>query len=243
MENNKVIIIGASSGIWEQLAKDMASKWYLVGITWRRKELLEKIQSEYPNQIKIKAFDIWDLEICIKSIEELKNELWWLDLLILWAWTGEVNQNIDFSIEFKVIKTNIIWRTAIADWTISYFTQQGKWHFVAITSISALRWMWDCPSYNATKAYQSNYVESLRLYIDKKMVPVKILEVQPWFVETRMAQWNLFWVCSLPKASKQILEAIEKSKKHIYLSKRWRLFAWIMKFSPYWMYKKITSSV
>jgi len=239
----KIIIIGASSGIWEQLAKDLAQKWHIVGITWRRKELLEKIKKQFPNQIKFKDFNISNPDFCMLKIEELKNEIGWLDLLILSAWTWEINPSLSFDIEYQTIKTNIVWRTAITDWAINYFIQQKKWHFVAITSISALRWMWDCPSYNDTKAYQSNYIESLRLYIDKKMFPVKILEVQPWFVDTRMAQWSLFWVCPLPKASKQILEAIEKSKNHIYLSKRWRLFAWIMKLSPYWIYKKITNSI
>jgi short-subunit dehydrogenase len=221
----------------------MILQGYLVGVTWRRRELLEKIQSQHPDNIKFRAFDIWDLEACIKGIEELKDELWWVDIFILWAWTWFTNPSLSFDIEYETIKTNVIWWTAIADWTIDYFIQQKKWHFVAITSISALRWMWDCPSYNATKAYQSNYIESLRLYVDKKKISIKILEVQPWFVNTRMAQWNLFWVCSLPKASEQIREAIEKSKKHIYLSKRWRLITWVMKLSPYRIYRKVVNSM
>jgi len=235
----KVIIVGGSSGIWEQLAKDMTSKWYIVGVTWRRKELLEKIRKQHNNKIEIQDFDVSDTKIATEQMENLLKKIWWMDILVLSAGTWQENFNLDFDIEYETIKTNIIGWTNIIDWATKYFIKQWFWHVVAITSIASLRGTWWCPSYNATKAYQSNYIESLRLNVDKRNLPIQILEVQPWFVDTRMAQWNLFWVCSVPKASKQILQAIEKWKKHIYVSKKWRLLAWLMKIIPYKIYKNI----
>ncbi len=237
----KAIIVGGSSGIGEQLAKDMSTKWYMIGVTWRRKEALEKLKKQLNDKIEIQDFDVSDTKIATEQMEKLLKKIWWMDILVLSAWTWQDNFNLDFDIEYETIKTNIIGRTNIIDWATKYFIKQWFWHIVAITSIASLRGIWWCPSYNATKAYQSNYIESLRLNIDKRELPIQILEVQPWFINTRMAQWNLFWVCPVPKASKQILQAIEKWKKHIYVSKKWRLFAWIMKISPYKIYKKIVN--
>lgn len=239
----KVIIVWASSWIGKQLTVDMAKKWYQIGIIGRREELLEDIQKKYPHNIHTECLDIADEISCIAGLEKLREKLWGMDILILSAGVGYENSDLIFEKEHDTIKVNIVGRTRIATYCMSYFLQQNSWIFIPITSISALRGMWGCPSYNASKAYQSNYIESLRLLADKKKANIHILEVQPWYIDTKMAQWNLFWVCPLPKASQQILNAIQKKKKHIYLSKRRRIIAWIMKILPYSIYSKITNSL
>lgn len=235
----KVMIIGWSSGIWEQLSIDMYNKGYKVAVTWRRKKLLQRLRKQHNNQIEIQDFDISDTKITIQNMENLAGSIWWLDIFVLSAWIGKDNINLDFDIENQTIQTNVVGRTNCIDRATNYFIQQWSWYIVVITSIAALRGAWWCPSYNATKAYQSNYIESLRLTIEKRGAPIKILEVQPWFIDTRMAQWKVFWVCSVQKASKQILQAIRRWKTHIYISKRWRLIAWLMKIIPYKIYKEI----
>ena len=237
----KVIIIWWTSGIWEQLTKDMIHAWYRVGVTGRRKILLEKLKKQYGNKIEIQDFDMSDTQIANQQIEMLVQKLWWLDIFILSAWIWKDNVDLDFGIEHKTIKTNVVGWTNSIDWATRYFIKQWFWYIVAITSIASLRGVWWCPSYNATKAYQSNYIESLRLNIDRRNLPILVLEVQPWFVDTKMAQWNIFWLCSVPKASKQILLAIKNWKRHIYISKRWRVIAWLMKIIPYKIYKKISN--
>ncbi len=240
----KIIIIWATSGIWEQVAKDMVERWYVVGVTWRREQQLVALQKEYgAEKIKISNFDITDTELALQKIEKLVEKLGGVDIFLLSSWTWKENTELDFNIEYEVIKTNIIGRTNLMDRATRYFIKQKKWHIVAITSISALRGMDSCPNYNATKAYQSNYIESLRLNIDKRKLPIDVLEVQPWFIQTKMAQWNLFWVTPVAKASKQILHAIQKKKRHIYVSKKRRLIARVMKVSSYKLYKKIINGI
>ena len=239
----KVIIIWWTSGIWEQLTKDMIHAWYRVGVTGRRKILLEKLKKQYGNKIEIQNFDISDTQIANQQVELLVEKLWWLDIFILSAWIWKDNFNLDFGIEYETIKTNVVGWTNSIDWATRYFIKQWFWYVVGITSIASLRGVCWCPSYNATKAYQSNYIESLRLNIDKRNLPILVLEVQPWFVDTKMAQWKIFWLCSVPKASKQILQAIKNWKKHIYIAKRWKMIAWIMRITPYKIYKKIINGL
>lgn len=237
----KVIIIWWSSGIGEQVAKDMINEWYSVGVMGRRKILLEKLKKQYNHNIEIQDIDIGYIRIANEKIEKLVAKLWWLDILILSAWTWKENFDLDFDSEHETIKTNVLGWTNSIDRATRYFIKQWFWHIVAITSIASLRGEWSCPSYNASKAYQSNYIESLRLNIDKRNLPIKVLEVQPWFIDTRMAQWNVFWLCSVPKASKHIVQAIKRWREHIYVSKRWKIVAWIIKMLPYKMYKKIVN--
>jgi len=47
---NKVIIIGATSGIGKKLAKIFSNQGYEVGILGRRERLLEEFSTELPNK-------------------------------------------------------------------------------------------------------------------------------------------------------------------------------------------------
>jgi short-subunit dehydrogenase len=55
-----------------------------------------------------------------------------------------------------------------------------------------------------------------------------------------MAKGNKqFWVVSLEKATLQIFEAIESKRFRVYISKRWRLIAMLMKIVPLFIYRRI----
>ena len=51
----KAIVVGASSGIGRELAKQFAANNYTVGITGRRTNLLEELKSEQPDLFIIKT--------------------------------------------------------------------------------------------------------------------------------------------------------------------------------------------
>ena len=59
----KAIIIGATSGIGEGLAKILTDNNYKVGITGRRTELLEALKAQKPNDYFISSFDISNTQI------------------------------------------------------------------------------------------------------------------------------------------------------------------------------------
>ena len=67
--DNKVIIIGATSGIGRELAIMYARNKWLVGATGRRKELLQSLQAEFPENIITECFDVTEGE----NIESIKN--------------------------------------------------------------------------------------------------------------------------------------------------------------------------
>jgi short-subunit dehydrogenase len=69
---------------------------------------------------------------------------------------------------------------------------------------------------------------------------IKITDVQPGFVDTPMAKGDgLFWVSPVKKAVNQIYSAILKGKRKVYITKRWRLIAWILKIVPNWLLEKM----
>lgn len=210
----KAIIIGATSGIGKGLAMLLADKDYKVGITGRRSGLLNELLTKKPDSFLTKTIDITDTQTSIEKLNELVLELGGLDLLVISSGTGDINEKLDFEIEKLTIDTNVIGFTAIADWTFKYFEKQKFGHLVAISSIAGLRGGRHAPSYNATKAFQINYLEGLRQKAKNLRTKIYVTDIRPGFVNTDMAKGDgLFWVMPVNKVVKQIYIAIKKKEK------------------------------
>jgi short-subunit dehydrogenase len=236
----KAIIIGATSGIGQGLAKVLVENDYIVGITGRRTELLEKLKLKSPNKYFIKTFDITDTKVTVEKLEELTSELGGLDLLIISSGTGELNDRLNFEIEKHTINTNVIGFTCIADWTYKYFEKQKQGHLVAISSIGGLRGSRQAPSYNASKAYQIKYLEGLRQKATKLKEQIFITDIRPGLVDTEMAKGQgKFWVMPVKKTVQQIYGAIKKKRKIAYVTKRWGIIANILKRIPTPIYDRM----
>jgi len=240
MEMKKAIIIGATSGIGKSLAELLLTEGYAVGITGRREGLFQSIKTQDASRIIFKKMDVQDLSTVEPICNELVSQLGGMDLLVISAGIGEQNKNLNFDIENSVIKTNIQGFTCIADWSLRYFKEQGYGHLVNISSIAGIRGNGIAPSYNATKAYQINYLEGLRINVKEYGSRIIVSDVRPGFVDTAMAKGEgLFWVAPVRKAAEQIHEAIKQKKKVVYITKRWRLIALLLRIIPFSILKRI----
>lgn len=236
----RCIIIGATSGIGQALAELLLQNDYMIGVTGRREMLLDTLKEKNPDRVFVKRMDIQDLSAIEVSCKELVDQMGGLDLMIISAGIGEENKNLNFEIEHDVIKTNVQGFTCLADWGMRYFKEQGHGHLVNISSIAGIRGNGIAPSYNATKAYQINYLEGLRINAKNFGSSITVTDVRPGFVDTAMAKGDgLFWVAPVEKASKQIYRAIKQKKQVVYVSKRWKLIGILLKLIPYSLLKRL----
>jgi len=162
----KAIVIGATSGIGKSLSEVLIQNGYAVGVTGRRLEILTTLKEKNPDKISYCQMDVQDVSSIETIFDNLVNQLGGLDLIIISAGIGDENKSLDFNIENNVIKTNVQGFTCVANWGMNYFKKQGHGHLVNISSIAGLMGNGEAPSYNATKAYQINYLEGLRLNAD-----------------------------------------------------------------------------
>ncbi|MDC7998952.1 SDR family NAD(P)-dependent oxidoreductase [Gilvibacter sediminis] len=235
----RAIIIGATSGIGNELAKLLVQHDYLVGITGRRVAELEKLKRENSGAYFISSFDCTTANNAEK-LTELTNQMGGLDLLILSSGTGDLNENLDFEIEHNTNLLNVNAFTQIVDWAFNYFQAHGKGHLVAISSIAGIRGSRLAPAYNASKAYQINYLEGLRQKATKSKKPIFITDIRPGFVDTDMAKGDgQFWVASKEKAARQIFGIIKRKKGIGYVTKRWWIVAKILRLIPSWVYRRM----
>ena len=239
MNQKKIIIVGASSGIGYDIASKYVSKGHMVGITGRRNNLLNELKEKFPTQIFIACFDVTKNEN-EQQIVQLINSLGGLDLLIYNAGFGELSLNLKWEVENEIVKTNVNGFTEIVVYAFNYFAQQGFGHIAVTSSIAALRGNSWSPAYSASKAFISNYAEALSVKAWRMKKNICVTDIKPGFIDTKMAKGDRkFWVSSSQKAAEQIIVAIQKKKRIVYITKRWWLIAQFMKFMPYAIYKRL----
>jgi len=236
----RAIIIGASSGIGRELAKIFSEDGYVVGLTGRRVDLLMSLQQELFAPSFIKRMDVSQPSEAMRLLEELICEMGNIDLIVISAGLGFINTELEWEQEKATIDVNVTGFAALANVAVKHFIGQSFGHLVGISSIAAVRGSGSAPAYNASKAFASNYLEGLRQKIGKLKLPIVITDVQPGLVDTAMAKGEgLFWVAPPEKAARQIFGIIKSRRKHGYVTKRWRMIAWLLKISPDYVYNKM----
>jgi short-subunit dehydrogenase len=148
--------------------------------------------------------------------------------------------------EFKVwseiketLDVNIVGTTEFFVQATNYFLKENRPTCIAVnTSIAGLRGMRRSTVYSASKAYLIVLCQSVRMRLRKKRSLLKIVDIRPGFVDTKMTG-GTFWLCPADKAARQIIRAIEKRKEIVYVSKRWILVAIAMRLVPRFIYERL----
>jgi len=236
----RIIVIGATSGIGLAIARQYLDAGYLVGLTGRRENLLHDVQHKYFGRAYVQVMDISKATLASSQLENLIEKMQGADIIIVNAGVGFVNLKLRWKKQAQTIDVNVTGFTALSSTAMKYFMAQGKGQLVGISSIAGLRGSDLAPDYAASKAYVSNYLAGLRKKAVKAKLPIYITDVLPGFVDTPMGQSEQrFWVASSEKAGKQIINAIQKKHKVAYITKRWRLIAWLIHLLPDWIYNRI----
>jgi short-subunit dehydrogenase len=235
----KIIIIGATSGIGKELAEIYLQQGCVVGITGRRKELLNEMQTKYATQIITACFDVRD-EDALVHLKKLIEQLGGVDVFIYNAGVGEVSTWPSATIDIDTYEINVKGFMQLVPYIISYFMKQQRGHIAATSSVAGNRGNSWAPAYSASKAFISIYLEGLYMKVKKLKLPIHITDIQPGFVKTKMSQGNKqFWVATPQQAARQIYKAIEKKKWRVYITHRWKIIAFIMRIAPSWLYHKV----
>ena len=238
-EPSRVIITGATSGIGRALAIKFAKHGHRVGVTGRREDRLLQLREQFPDQIVVLAQDLAKRESIIPGLEELKTQLGGLDLFVANAGTSRRDLSLPLENELEVLDVNVVGFVTTLNWAMQCFKRQGHGHLVGMSSVAAFWGNMYNPMYNATKAFEMNYMRGLREHLREYGIPVT--DVRPGFVATEMTEQNehMFAVATPEKAAKQIYAAIIKRREIVYITKRWRYISWIMRMTPNIIYRKL----
>ncbi len=235
-----IVVIGASSGIGREVADQLLKSGDFVVLCSRRTALLREIHEMYPRNSIVHTLDITELSTLEINLASIFGSVGQVDLLLLASGTGDLNPELSFGLERNTIQTNVEGFTALVDFAFNHFQKQGMGHLAVISSVGGLRGGVAAPAYNASKAYQINYLEALQIKARKLQLPVYVTDLRCGLVDTAMAKGEgLFWISPVPKAATQIIRAISMKKRVAYVTRRWRIIAMVLKILPYSLYSRI----
>jgi short-subunit dehydrogenase len=241
-EMKAAIVVGASSGIGRELARLLAGDGWRLGLASRGLEALEALRKDLGPGHEAAALDVRETDTVPARLDELVQRLGGeVDLVVLSSGIGIENHRLAWEPEEKTIRTNVLGFAACAAWAGRYFLARQRGHLVAISSVAGHRGSPFNPAYNASKAFVSNYLEGLRLNLGR--YPITVTDVRPGYVDTPMTQGQrgMFWVADVGTAARQIHRAIRKRKKVVYVTRRWRLVALLMRAAPDPLYRKFSN--
>jgi short-subunit dehydrogenase len=235
---SRAVIIGASSGIGEALARELDRAGWRLVLLARRLERLEAVRATLSPETVVRALDVSHSDAGA-TLEHLLEELGGVDLVIISAGTGHNNPDLLWELDADTVTVNVLGFMTMANVAMRYFLRRGRGHLVGISSIAALRGN-AAAAYAASKAFQSVYLDGLRDLARQGRHAIAITEVQPGGVDTAMLKparplsgvVRRLFVASPAKAARQILRAVQKQKKHAYITKRYALVAFILKLLP-----------
>lgn len=233
------IVVGASSGIGEELARQLHKAGWTLGLLARRTDRLSRIAAELGSDVLTSYADI-STGNCAQAFHAMVNALGGVDLVVLSAGNGHLNPDHDPLPDRETVAVNVSGFLEMASAAFRYFEEQGRGHLAAFTSVAALRGNADGAVYAASKAFQSVYLDGLRDSAREKKLAITITELQPGFVDTAMMKTSTplspvirnLLVSDASKAARQMLRAIAHKKKHAYITKRYAGIALVLRLLP-----------
>ena len=151
----RAIVVGASSGIGQEVAKLLMAEGWTVGVAARREDKLKALGATAVEQIDVTKED------ATERMQALISRLGGMDLFFYASGIGKQNRELEADIELATVETNGLGFTRMIGEAYRYFAQQGSGHIAAITSIAGTKGLGPAPSYSATKAMQNVYLQAL----------------------------------------------------------------------------------
>jgi short-subunit dehydrogenase len=201
LEKN-ALIIGNSSGIGLSITKELLKReWEIVGIS-RSKSPIES-----PSYKHIVA-EVQQNEY-VEKVKSIVQNYAPIDLCIYCAGIGELLDVTNMEKDIMVFEVNLIGMVKTAAIVIPQMVKSGKGHFIGISSVADKMLSPEAPSYHASKAGLSNYLEGLALAL--KPTGVNITNVRFGFVDTKMAKGDVKpFMMTVEDATRHLLMCIEK---------------------------------
>jgi short-subunit dehydrogenase len=234
----QAIIIGASSGIGYELAVQLAGLGYQLGLMARREERLTELSDRLPGQHFVQVTDLINADVARTQLADLIKQMGDVELIVVNSGVGSSEKKLDWTVESQMIDVNVRGFTAMSMDAMNHFTQRGEGHLVGVSSMAAHFSGGLSLTYNATKAFVSNYLNGMRSRASRSGLPITITTIEPGFIDTPMLESKPMGTVPVEKAVAQIVKAITGKKDHAYITRRWTIIAGLFYILPNWLIRK-----
>lgn len=239
----RALIVGASSGMGEELVRQLAAEGYAVAAVARRAEKLEALAAEpgCGGRVSVFPHDVNAVDEIPGLLERIVEALGGLDLYVYAAGVMPDVGPEEYDTEKDLAMVDVNLGGAIA-WTnpvARLFHSQRRGTIVGIGSIAGDRGRKGAPVYGATKAAFATYLESLRNRLSERAV--RVVTIKPGMIETPMTEHldKLVMPVSAKRAAKEILKVSRGrlwNERHVPL--RWWPVSLVIRSIPSFLFRR-----
>lgn len=243
----RAIIVGASSGIGAALARRLASEGYSLALLARRGNLLAALCEEInarAGEVRAISYvhDVTDYASVPGLLQEITATLGGLDLFIYNAGIllPSGMKHFEFEKDRHVTEVNYLGALAWLNPVAGMFHRLKAGQIVGISSVAGERGRVGNPSYNASKAALTCFLESLRNRLTRR--GVHVLTVKPGYVLSDMTEGrkNLYFAISSEQAAANICKAIHSHRQVIYTASIWWLVMLVVRNIPSIIFRRLS---
>ncbi|QIR14929.1 SDR family NAD(P)-dependent oxidoreductase [Shewanella aestuarii] len=229
------MIIGASSSLSKELARQLANQNVKLILFVQQPEAMQSFAAELNTSVEVLPLSILMPDTAISQIKQAWQQHEGAHLVIINTGVNGYDSSLPWELEQGIINVNVMGFTAISNCVFKLMKEQGYGQIAAINSIAGQR---GGPSmaYHASKAYAANYMQGLSMHAQRLKLPITISDIQLGLLDKAALQQNRFLLPPLEKVAKQILTALQKGKRRVYVTKRWRVVAWLNRYLPEYIY-------
>ena len=247
----RVWLSGASSGIGEAMARELASRGARLALFARRGDLLETLRShlvaKHPSiEVLVEPGDVRDRVRVREAIAEAESRFGGIDVLILNAGTGDTMaaETFDIDVVERIVGVNFLGAVYSIGAALPGMIARRSGTIVGISSIAGVRGFPGAAPYCSSKAALTTFLESLRL--DLWRTGIRVVTVTPGFIKTPLTDRNTHpmpFLQTPERAARIILRGIERGKRNVHFPKRLTIPLKILSLFPGSIYDLLLSRV
>lgn len=245
-QGKTIWIIGASSGIGEALARELANRGARLVLSARRDDELHKLNQAIGGNHIVAPLDISDAKAAKEAMTGIEKSGATLDSVIFMAaiYSPHDGKPKDIETIQKMLDVNLGGAFNIIDAVQDYFEQQGHGQIVLCGSVAGYRGLPTGQPYCATKAAIINLAESLYVDLGRKNIDVKV--ICPGFVKTPLTDKNTFkmpMIIEPEQAAKAIAKGLKGKAFEIHFPKKFTYIMKAVQMLPNWLYFKLIKRI
>jgi NAD(P)-dependent dehydrogenase (short-subunit alcohol dehydrogenase family) len=225
VEEQVVVLMGASSGIGREAAFQFAELGAQVVVSARDEEGLRSLVEEIGSMGGEAAYITADVSDPnqVRRVAEFAAETFggidtWVHLaaVSLWA-TFEQTTPEEFR---RIVEVNLLGQVHGAQAALPYLRQEGRGALIHVTSVEAVRTLPYQAAYGASKHGVAGFIEALRLELQEEGLPVSVTNIMPGTINTNLFNKARSKLGVMPKglppvyAPELVAEAIVHAAEH-----------------------------